>query len=235
MKNFTLSLAAALLAVFFSFSYAQTTILEQDGASNEFVIAEWVIDGPCFANTNQVNVCNAKSGTLSITNSTSYTNIKVELHFSQTNAISFNLDLMDASTGVLTKTGVISDNTGTPNKAVISYNNATAFLLKKMKFYSPSMNSGITYLKITGTASGSTVSIEENVADNIGVVVQPSHLLINVPADYQLKLYSGSGQILGNYSLKSGENTIENAYSGLLFLVVSDQNNTIIARKKVMR
>lgn len=236
MKHFTFFKACFLLAsifISFNFIFAQTVILEQDGAANEFVVADWTIDAPAFATTSKVNISSGKQGTLSLSNANSYKNITVELHFSQPNAISFDINLGDGASGNLSKTGVISDATSTPNKAVVNFNNTTGFQLKSLKISNPSMGVGIIYLKITGT--GSSASIDEQNKILFKVAVLPNHFKVNVEKETQLFVYNASGQLLDSFQLHVGENILPNALKGILFLTLRDKNGAIISRKKVMR
>lgn len=235
MKHFTLT--TALLLFFVTFiskpASAQDVILEQDGANNEFVVADWTIDAPAFATMSKVNIEGGKQGRLQINNTIYFKNITVELHFSQPNSIAFDVILKDSTTGVLTKTGVISDATSTPNKAVINFNNATALQLKSMQISNPTITAGIIYLKITGEAT--TTAIKEQQQVKFEVIAQPNQINIAVENNYQLNLYNVAGQLQGKYQLHKGKNSISNSTKGILFLILSDSNGIVVSRDKIMR
>lgn len=234
MKHNLLNITVAALSTLFSLGAVtgQTTILEQDGANNEFVVADWTLTNS-FANPDKVNITSGNDGTLSISNTSAYTNIKVELHFSQPNSISFNIDISGPN-GNEAMNSIISDATGTPNKAVVSFNNATGLVLDEMKISNPSMTMGIIYLKITGELDGTNAIAKEDF-DLFMVKVNPESLLIHTETEGQLSIYNDAGQLTSSHQIFKGENTIANASKGISFLVFTNTNKEVLSRKKIMR
>lgn len=218
---------------------AQTTILEQDGASNQFVGTEWVnMSSGSFPTTSKVAFLQSGAGTLNINNtSTSYKNIKVEVRFDHpTNNASFSFDLAVKETGdELKKTGVIGDATGVMPYAyqIVEYNNPTGFKINQMVFSNPSKNLNITYIKITGTATNAGIDSEE--LNAFEVKVSPENITIDSKIDGTLSVYNSLGQVEGTYIITKGENILSNATQGLLFLALTDTNNKMVTRKKIMR
>jgi hypothetical protein len=164
MKLFTFSIGA-LLTLFFGITNplnAQSIILEQDGAQNEFVPGDWTISGGGFADTDQVNITNGGSGNALISNFDAYTDISVEIHFSQTATISFDLALLEGGSVAQAENGNISDVTGAVNTAIVNFNNTTPIYLDEIDISNVNMTVGITYLKITGTLDGTSSLVTEN-------------------------------------------------------------------------
>ncbi|WP_417265658.1 hypothetical protein [Brumimicrobium sp.] len=236
MKHNLLNITVAALSTLFSLGAVtgQTTILEQDGANNEFVVEDWTTNDPfSIVGTDKVNIQTNDEGILSISNTSAYTNIKVELHFSQPNSISFNMDISGPN-GNEAMNSIISDATGTPNKAVVSFNNETGLVLDEMKISNPSMTMGIIYLKITGELDGTNAIATEDF-DLFMVKVNPESLLIHTETEGQLSIYNDAGQLTSSHQISKGENTIANASKGISFLVFTNANKEVLSRKKIMR
>lgn len=235
MKHILLNIAVISISAFISMgaAKAQTTILEQDGANDEFVVAEWTTSDPfSLVGTDKVNIQTNDQGILSISNSLAYKNIKVELHFSQTNTISFDLKIEGASANQTSS--VTSDATGSPNKAVVSFNNTTAIALNKMTISNTSMTMGLIYLKITGVLDGTSSVMNENL-NTFDVTVNQESLILNSEAEGTLNIYNNVGQLQSTHTISQGENTVMNSSKGLSFLVFTNSDNGMVSRKKILR
>ncbi len=218
---------------------AQTTIFLQDGANDEFVNSQWDFGacGFCMVNTDKVSIQGGEAGTLTINNSNKYKNISIELRFDHpTNNATFTFDLTieNAVGSAQTEYNIYGDAT-TGNQyafAIKDFNNPTGFELKKMTFSNPSKNLNITYIKITGEQ---TVSIDNEELDAFDVKVGTDYLTIDSKTNGTLNIYNSLGQIEGTYSITAGENIIPNTTQGLLFLSLTNSENEMITRKKIMR
>ena len=218
---------------------SQTTIFLQDGANDEFVNSQWAFGscGFCMVNTDKVSIQNGEAGTLTINNSNQYKNISVELRFDHpTNNATFTFDLAieDNNSAIIKNWDIYGDAT-TGNQyafAIVNFNNPSEFELKKMTFSNPSKNLNITYIKITGDQ---TAAIDKEELDAFEVKVGPDYLTIDSKTNGTLNVYNAMGQIEGTYSITEGKNTIPNTTKGILFLALTNSENKMITRKKIMR
>ncbi len=226
-----------LLTLFFgitSLSSAQTIILEQDGSQNEFVPADWNVQGGGFPNTDQVNITSGGSGGLSITNTDGYTNIVVELHFSQPNTINYDLRLFEGGSEADSELGNISDNTGGDNVSIVSFNNASPIVLDAIDFSNANLTVGITYLKITGTLDGTSSAAQDQLND-FTISVQNDQLLIDSREAGKVKIFNINGQKVNSTELNEGETKISHdGFEGIHFVVLYNGAGEVIARKKVL-
>jgi hypothetical protein len=234
MKHILQNIAVFSISVFISLGAvkAQTTILERDGANNEFVVADWTLTSS-FANPNQVNITSGNDGTLAIANTSAYTDIQVEIHFSQSQTISFDLELKAPAIN-LTQIGVISDNSGAVNKAIVSFSNSLGLPLNEMIISNPNMTVGIIYLKITGVLDGSSSVMNEDI-DSFDVTVNQESLILNSETEGTLNIFNNVGQLQSTHTISKGQNTVMNSTKGLSFLVLTNSRNGLISRKKIMR
>lgn len=242
MKHSLLKITLLSLLTLGAFSYVSAeTIVELDGSSNGFVINDWAIDSPGFANTDAIHVTQGKTGTLSINNASSYTNLTVEILYKKvnqsfSNAVMCDLKLVDNSSQNLTKTQNISDNTSaTENSLTVNFANSTAFLLKKFVFTNPNKNATIIYIKITGDNAGSSAGLASENKTLFNVYIGSSSVVVNSNEAGKVSFYNTAGQQVGVYSINAGENDINLTLKGLNFAVLTNNDNQVIERRKVLR
>ncbi|MBW7868941.1 MAG: hypothetical protein H3C31_11505 [Brumimicrobium sp.] len=240
MKKILLKTVAISLALF---TYAQTTLAQQtivefDGANNEFVITDWTVTGPGFPLPDKISITANESGTLAINNNNTYKNITVKVLFKKQNqapasSIMCNYEIKDNNGVAKTKTGLISDNTSaTENVLIYNFNNSDEFKIKSFRLYNPDKAATIVYIKISGTLA--TLDVEDNYLD-FKVIAQPEFLTISSEKEATLSIFTITGQSLGNYIIHTGDNTIMNNAKGVLLLVLTDEKNAVIGRKKIMK
>jgi hypothetical protein len=236
MKQFLLSIGALSTLIFgltFS-SSAQTIILEQEGSQNEFVPSDWVVSGGGFANPDQVNITNGGAGNLDISNFDAYTDISVEIHFSQTGTISFDLALLEPGGLAQSETGNISDATGAVNTAIVNFNNATPIYLDKIDFTNANMTVGITYLKITGTLDPSSSLATENQNQfQIGAVNKT--IFIQSEQKGNIEIYNLNGQKEFSSVISKGKTELNQSnLEGIHIVVLRNKAGEILIRQKVV-
>jgi|SRR5690554_813213 len=233
MKHILLNIAVISISAFISMgaAKAQTVILEQDGANDEFVEADWELTSS-FGSPSQINITNGNDGTLTIANSAAYKNIKVEIHLSQANAISFDLEIEGPIASQ--SSSVTSDATGSPNKAIVSFNNTTAIALNKLRISNPTMTMGLIYLKITGVLDGTSSVMNEDL-NTFDVTVNQESLILNAEAEGTLNIFNNVGQLQSTHTINKGENVILNSTKGLSFLVLTNSESNLVSRKKILR
>ncbi|MEX1191368.1 MAG: T9SS type A sorting domain-containing protein [Brumimicrobium sp.] len=237
MKNFTLSTLIFLASIFgvCQTINAQEIILEQDGSQDEFVPGNWSVQGGGFANTDQVNVTNGGSGSLVVSNANAYTDISVEMNFSQTGTISFDLRLFEGGSEAAVETGVISDNTGTVNTVIVNFENTTPITLDALDFSNPNMTVGITYLKITGTEDATSSITEEEENNLIKVASNGKTIFVNTDIEGDFELFNLNGKKEFSSKLKSGENQItQNNLEGIYFVRLKNNVGEIVKQTKVV-
>jgi hypothetical protein len=236
MKYFKLSIAA-LLTLFIGVAnslHAQTIILEQDGAQNEFVPGDWTISGGGFANPDQVNITNGGSGNLAISNSNTYTDISVEIHFSQAVTISFDLALLEGGSVAQAENGNVSDATGAVNTAIVNFNNSTPINLNEIDFSNPNMTIGITYLKITGTLDGTSSLVTEN-QNHFQIGASNKTIFIKSELDGNIEIYDINGRKEFSSDITKGKTELnQNNLEGLHFVVLKNKAGEILRRQKVI-
>jgi len=235
MKHFTLSIAASLTLFIGATNLlnAQTIILEQEGAQNEFVPTDWTISGGGFANPDQVNITNGGSGNLALSNTNAYTDISVEIHFSQTGTISFDLALLEGGSVAQSETGNISDNTGAVNTAIVSFNNSTAINLNEIDISNVNMTVGITYLKITGTLDGTSSLITES-QNHFQISALNKTIFIDSELEGSVEVYNLNGQKQFSSEISKGQTKLnQHQLEGIHIVVLRNTAGEILARKKV--
>lgn len=236
MKQFLLSIGT-LLTLFIGSSNsatAQTIILEQEGSQNEFVIADWTISGGGFATTSQVNITNGGSGNLALSNTNAYTDISVEIHFSQTATISFDLALLEGGSVAQSETGNISDNTGAVNTAVVNFNNSTAINLNEIDISNTNMTVGIIYLKITGTLDGTSSLITEN-QNHFTIAASNKTILIDSEQEGNIEIYNLNGQKEFSSVISKGKTELNQSnLEGIHIVVLRNKAGEVLRRKKVV-
>lgn len=236
MKKFTLS-SGLLLTLFFgitNFSSSQTIILEQDGDQNEFVPADWTVQGGGFPNADQINITSGGSGQLALSNTDGYTNITVEVHFSQPNTINYDLRLFAGGSEADAELGNISDNTGADNISIVNFNNASPIVLDAIDFSNANLTVGITYLKITGTLDG-TSSLDADDLGKFTISVDNGVLIVDSDVEGMVKIFNLNGQEVKSADLYEGENSIvPDRSEGIHVVLIYNRSGKILARKKVL-
>lgn len=235
------SLLTALTVLFFNFTNA-STIVEYDGANSEFVINDWTVDSPGFATTTAISVISGTNAILAINNTNSYKNITVEIHYkkvnnSYSNAIMADFTLIDNNNQTLVKTQNISDNTSASlNIITTNFSNAQGFLLKQFKFYNPNKNANIVYLKITGDlVGGSSAAINKQATEQFNIYVGSDVFSFNAKQTGTLTIYGATGAEITSYPVQKGKNTIADNTKGFFILLLKDENNKIIGKRKMIR
>lgn len=236
MKLFTLSIGT-LLAIFIGMANslnAQSIILEQDGAQNEFIPTDWSIQGGGFANPDQVNITNGGSGTLILSNSNAYTDISVEVHFSQTGTVSYDLRLFAGGNEAASELGNISDNTGTVNTSIVSFNNTSPIYLNAIDFSNFNMTVGIIYIKITGTLDPTSSLLTEN-QNYFQIGASNKTIFIDSELDGSVEIYNLNGQKAFSSEITKGKTTLyQNNLEGLHFVVLRNKSGEVLRRQKVV-
>lgn len=229
-----LSLATALV-VTFTLS-AQTTIVEFDGSNNEFVPGDWTItNDPGFSTSSSIVIQSGESGTLSISNTTAYTNISVEIHFSQagTTPITFNSSVTDGSS-TETNGSLIYTDANTPKVATYSFNNSTALGLNSFTVSDLSMNGTIVYFKMTGTPQQAS-SIAEDVKKKFTMSNLAQGYRINTSFNGSVDFYSMTGQVVKTINFNAGTSTIQpNLVGGVYIAAIKNTDGKIEKSIKII-
>lgn len=241
MKQILLKISTLSTALLLSLGgmNAQTVILEQNGATNDFVASQWSdMCTFCIPNTTEISIQKQESGTLNLNNvSNKYKNIEIELRFDHPlNNFAFTFDLAIKDPGnELKETNQFGDATGAVKPyayKIVKFNNSTPYRIKKMIFSNPSKTLKINYIKITGEE---LASIDTEDLNSFNVNVLSESIMIDSKMDGTLQVFNALGQVEGTFDITKGENTISNSTQGLMFLVLSDTESKMVSRKKVMR
>lgn len=229
-----LTLTTGLILSVFTFAYGQTTILEQDGDQNELVPSEWTVQGGGFANTDQVNITSGGSGRLDFSNSDSYTDITVEVHFSQQNTINYDLRIFSGTTEEGVELANISDNTGADNVSIVNFNNTTPIVIDAIDLSNANLTIGVTYIRITGTTSG-TASLNSEQVNLFEMNFKDDNILaIDSEVKGEVDVYNISGQLVNTSEIEKGRTEINyNNLSGIHFIVFHDAFGNILERRKI--
>lgn len=218
---------------------AQTVILEQDGASNQFVPSNWDFNGAVFssASSSVVTIQAGDTGTLTLNNTTPYKNIKVTLILNNTGNRQFQMLLKDNGSGSKSQfsTCMFVVDSNDPdygkNKGLVDFMNNTAFGVNKISIIPSGSNSmDITYVKVTGVASTTDVNEQNPIPFN--VYSSGNDLKVSSEIDGQMIVYNAMGQVVDRYDLVAGENTFANCEKGLVFLSFLNKQGQMINKMK---
>lgn len=238
MKNFTFSLKVLLVGMFFTGAVtAQTTIVEMDGSNNEFDPNDWLITADLgFSNQTEIVIQSGESGTLSLSNTSYYSDIQVEVRFSQGGAIPITFEsVMTDGTTPVNGPGTITTDANTPKVGTYSFGNASGYAISSLTISNLSMNGTIVYLKISGTLeSGGSSEIPEEVANGVFVYSGEQMVTVESNIDGKMELYTLSGKRILSENIQKGRNDINVNENGMYLVTITNRNNNVIKRSKVV-
>ena len=239
MKKNLLHIAILSISLFVSVGAvkAQVTIFEQDGALQQMTPASWTITNDMgFSNNTQISIGKNEKGTLALNNTVVYKDVTIEIHLANGNPnTQFPITFNSFGSGKLTQLVTYKLNGGM-NKILFTFVSPTftPINLKEMVFTNNTANAvKISYIKITGIPTSAGLDLENS--GSFDVKVNPNNLIINSETEGTLSVFNSIGQVEGTYTLTKGENTVMNSTKGMSFLVLTNSNNELIGRKKIMR
>jgi hypothetical protein len=229
-----LTLTTGLILSVFTFAFGQTTILEQDGDQNEFIPSDWTVQGGGFANTDQVNIMSGGSGRLDFSNSDSYTDITVEIHFSQQNTINYDLRIFSGTTEEAAELGNISDNTGADNVSIVNFNNTSPIAIDAIDLSNANLTVGVTYVRITGTLDGTSNVNTEQISSFQLSFEDNKTIIVDSEVKGEVEVYNINGQFVNTNKIEKGATEINyNNLRGIHLMIFRDAFGNILERRKL--
>ncbi|HLV41818.1 MAG TPA: hypothetical protein VKY37_06040 [Brumimicrobium sp.] len=241
MKIILQSIAALSVSAMLSIGSTQAqavTIFEQNGASNQMTPQSWTITGDLGFSTSALIVIGSnETGTLNLNDQQFYKDVTCEIHLNADLSTQFPITFNGYSGGELTHLFTYKQHNGDGiNRLLFTFDSGSFSPtdLKEMVFSNTqSKVIKIDYIKITGIPTTASIGMEDT--ESFNVTVNPNDLIINSKTPGTLNIYNSIGQLQGAYTIGSGENTVHNSTLGMSFLVLTDSNNELISRKKIMR
>lgn len=235
LKNYFFT---ALTTCIVGTSIAQTTIVERDGSQGEFDPNDWTItNDPQFSTSAYISIPSGETGTLAISNVTSYTQISLEIWLDQggTVAYTFNTSISDGTNTLSNTGGPVYTSTGSPKEATYNFNNSSPLAVSSFVFENlhASNTVKISYLRLYGTPAGGSSSVQEN--ETVAKVSTVQNMIaVEASFNGQVEVFNIAGQQLKKLQVQPGVNYYnESMEAGIYFVKLADSEGKVVKTEKI--